>query len=286
MIPEIQTVEFQSNGRGKYSEVGTTGLDAWSGYIYEAYNADLYWPAVYTLYNRLRRSDPEITIIRHLYAAMAHEVQLQWEMPEEPTPQDERVNEYLETLLDDIEGGQRQFIGTLVNNVPFMGFGWWEAVPGLRKAGWRGGDGWESEYDDGLVGFRKMAWRDHSSFESWDMSEETGKVMGLVQYDPPNDRITIPLDRSIHVKFGDIDNPEGLSPLEAVWRLERYKYGLEVVQGIGYEHAAGHLKIKAMEELDATAKATIQQASRAIMTAQEGNYFTEIEGKFSGELME
>ena len=167
-----------------------------------------------------------------------------------------------------------------------MGFGWWEAVPGLRSSTWRGGDGWVSEYDDGLVGFRRLAWRDHSSFESWKIDDDTGKLSGFVQHDPPNERVTIPLDQSVHIKFGDLDNPEGLSPLEAVWRLERIKYGLEVVQGIGYEHSAGHVKFTAMEELDATAKATIRQAARAILTAQEGNYITELDGKFTADIMD
>ena len=282
----IKVHEFQSNGRVAYQEQGTIGLDAWTGYIQEAYNAKLYWPDVYDIYNRLRRSDPEMTIIRHLYSAMAYDVSFEWELPEDATPADEQVNEYLVTLLDDIQGGQRQFIGTLVSQVPFMGWGWWEAVPGLRQSGWRNPDEWESEHDDGLVGFRKLAWRDHSSFYRWEMPDETGQLTGMVQLDPPNETITIPLDRSIHVTFGDSDNPEGLSPLEAVWRLERIKYGLEIVQGIGYEHAAGHVKFKVFEELDAAAKATVRNAARAILTAQEGNYFTEIDGRYEGDIMD
>ena len=281
------TSELQSNGsRPNFQETGTSGLDAWSGYIYEAYNADLYWPDVYTLYNRLRRSDPEITIIRHLYSAMAHDVTFEWELPEDATPADEQLNEFLNSLLNDIQGGQRRFIDAIVSYVPFMGWGWWEAVPGVRQDGWRNDDEWESNYNDGLIGFRKLAWRDHSSFNRWIMDDATGVMSGMEQQDYPNAPVVIPLDRSIHLTFGDRDNPEGLTPLEAVWRLERIKYGLEVVQGIGYEHAAGHFKIKAFEELDASAKAIIRQAARAVLTAQEGNYFTEIDGKFEGDIMD
>jgi hypothetical protein len=190
------------------------------------------------------------------------------------------------SLLDDIEGGQRQFIGTLVNQVPFMGWGWWEVVPGLRRSGWRNDDDWESEHDDGLVGIRKLAWRDHSSFYGWEMDDYTGRLFGMKQLDAPNPLVTIPLDNSLHVVFGDSDNPEGLSPLEAVWRLERIKYGLEFIQGAGYEHAAGHVKFKLFEEPDATAKATIKAAARAILTAQEGNYFTEIDGKSEADIID
>lgn len=290
MIPQLtETLEFQSNGRRpQYAEVGTTGIDTWGGYIYEAYHADLYWPGVYEMYNRLRRSDPEIAIIRQLYSAMAHDVRFEWQLPDDATPADEALNEWLNTLLDDIEGGQRQFIGTLVSHVPFMGWGWWEAVPGLRDPAWRppAGDEWESQYADGLIGFRRMAFRDHSSFEKWDIDDSTGRLAGMVQRDHPNPPVMIPLDKSIHLTFGDSDNPEGLSPLEAVWRLERVKYGLEVVQGIGYEHAAGHVKFTSFEELDAVAKATIRQAARAMLSAQEGNYITEIDGKFTADVID
>lgn len=59
--------------------------------------------------------------------------------------------------------------------------------------------------------------------------------------------IILPLDNSLHITFGDANNPEVLSPLEAVWRLERLKYGYEVVMGIGSEHSAGRLKIQKIE---------------------------------------
>ena len=286
--------EFQNeaqpsvNGRGHYEELGSIGLESWSGYIQEAYHAKLYWPAVYDDFNRMRRSDPEISIVRHFYSVLARDVSFKWELPEDASTADETINEFLNQVLNDLEGGQRNFISKLTGTVPFMGFGWWEVVPGIRQSAWRPpeGDDWKSKYDDGRIGIRRLAWRDHSSFEKWEMNDKAGQLIGMWQVDPPNERILIPVDRSLHITFGDTDNPEGLSPLEAIWRLERIKYGLEVVQGIGFEHAAGHVKFKVTEELDATAKSTIKQAARSILTAQEGNYFTEIEGKFSGEIMD
>ena len=55
-----------SNGRGsgKFAEIGSSGLEAWSGFIREAYHADLQWPKVQPLFSRIRRSDPELTIVR------------------------------------------------------------------------------------------------------------------------------------------------------------------------------------------------------------------------------
>jgi hypothetical protein len=76
------------------------------------------------------------------------------------------------------------------------------------------------------------------------------------------------------LRFGDTVNPEGLTPYEAVWRLERLKYGYEVVQGIGFEHSAGFLNVKKTEAgtISVSDRANAKKAARAVMTAQEGNY--------------
>jgi hypothetical protein len=65
--------------------------------------------------------------------------------------------------------------------------------------------------------------------------------------------------------------------------MERIKYGLEVVQGIGFEHAAGYLNVTAEKTLTDSDKANIKAAARAIMTAQEGNYAAWPQG-ITGEL--
>ncbi len=264
---------------GKWSEIGTLGLPSVSGYIQAAYHADLQWPGVYPLYNRLRRSDPEVSIIRQIFSAVTSRVRLEFRRPQTDIPEsddDKRALEFAQSALADMAGSPEDFLDTLVAQVPFMGWGWWEAVPGLRRQDWRppGDDDWRSQNDDGLVGFRRLAWRDHSSFVRWDLDEATGRLNGMVQNDPPNAEVTLPLSGAIHVTFGDADNPEGLTPLEAIWRLERIKYGLEIVQGIGYEHAAGYLSVKKMEKGDTTEsdKANIRNAARQILTAQEGNY--------------
>ncbi len=273
---------LQSNGRKitsnrkKWQEIGTPGLDIWSGFVNEAYHTDLYWPSVYPLFNRIRRSDPEISISRQMFVSFARQLSLSWvPATDEPNESDTKAVDFGNEALLDLDGGVADLLETIVSYVPFMGWGWWEVVPGLRRQGWRppgSEDPWRSKYDDGLVGIRRLAWRDHSSFSSWDIDETNGRLFGMNQRDEPNQEITIPLDQSVHLKFGDTVNPEGLSPLEAVWRLERIKYGLEVVQGIGFEHAAGHAKFQAEKELTADDKVQIKKAARSLLTAQEGNY--------------
>lgn len=273
----------------KWLEIGTPGLDSSFGFLSEAYISKLEWPSVYPVYNRIRRSDPEITIIRQLFTALASQMSLNWELPwDNPTDDDLRAQEFANSVLEDVEGGIGSWLDTVVNYVPFMGWGWWEIVPGLRRDGWKvpgdPDDPWRSQYDDGLLGVRRLAWRDHSSFSRWKIDDYSGRLMGMIQRDPPNDEVEIPLNRSVHIRFGDPVNPEGLAPLEAIYRLERLKYGLEVVQGIGFEHSAGYLDVESQkDQLTASDKSKVKAAARAILSAQEGNFALWPKG-FSGSL--
>ncbi len=260
----------------RFVEAGSEGIKENYGFITEAYNAQLYYPTVQPLYSRLRRSMPEIVMIRNAFTTWARNVKPQVELPDEPTDDDKKYQDFIESDFENMDKGFTGFIDTLVNQVPFMGWGWWEAVPGIRDENWRapGDDDWKSEQDDGLIGIRRLAWRDSSTFGGWEMTKQSKRLIGFKQQDFPNKEILLPLDKSLHITFGDPNNPEGLTPLEAVWRLERMKYGYEVILGIGSEHAAGHLKVTKTADgiLTPEDKDDIAIAARNLLSAQEGNY--------------
>lgn len=288
-VAMADTVTVGQRAARPFDEIGTIGLEMWSGFVQQAYETELYWPGAYRIYNRIRRSDPEIGgIVRPAFSMLARGVRLEWEAPDKPSGDDRRATEYGNSLLEDMEGGADLLIETIASYVPFMGWGWWEVVGGLRDPRWRPPDAedeWRSSYDDGLPAVRRLAWRDHGSFERWDADDRTGRVRGMVQHDYPNPPVTLPRSRSLHLTFGDPVNPEGLSPLEAVYRLERLKYGLEVIQGIGFQHAAGYAKFQAAAGLSAEDKANIRDAARAIMTPQQGNYIR-LPGHVSAEIVD
>lgn len=253
-----------------YRELGAAGLARDNSFIYEAYNTALEWPAVYPLYSRLRRSDPEISVARISFETFSRQASPEWELPIDPTDEEKACQAWLYSVSDEIEGGISEWLSTAVSQVPFMGWGIWELNAGLRRAGWER-DGWASGMDDGTVGIRSLAWRDQSSFNGWDLDNK-GRVKGFNQRDTVGGDIYIPATKFAHLRFGDTTNPEGLTPLEAVYRLERIKYGLEVIMGIGFEHTAGHVSVNVEERLDDDAAAAIKAGAKAIMSAQEGNY--------------
>lgn len=262
-----------SKGSVQFQPVGTSGLEAFYGQIHKADQADLHWPGVYPLFNRIYRRDPQVAQWRSLVIPLASSVNFRWDFKHDnPSPADRRVLDFLNTVDDDYN--LSAFVSALSTYTPMFGFALWEPVPGIRRRDWRAPDGedWRSDYNDGYVTIREFAWRDHSSMFAWDMDEKTGKILGWVQEDYPNPRITIPIQNLMHITFGDPTSPEGLSPLEALWRLERFLYNLELVMGIGYEHSAGHIRFKSSQDLSAEDKANIREAARAVMSAVEGNY--------------
>lgn len=265
-------------------EEGTSGLKQQGGFVYEAYNSALYYPNAYPIYNKIRRSMPEMVTIRQAFTAWARNVTPAVDLPDKPTDDDKRYQDFIQQDFENIDGGFTAFMDTLINHVPFFGFGWWDVAPAVRDPNWTPPpytdaqgrtwqDDWRSEYDDGLIGLRRIGWRDLSTFVGWEFDGRK-KAIGMKQQDFPNPPVLLDKRHSLHMTFGDPNNPEGLTPLEAIWRLERIKYGLEMIMGIGFEHASGHLKVTKTEKgtLSTSDKAVAKNAARAILTAQEGNY--------------
>lgn len=270
------TPQEETQVRIVFNEAGTSGLKEQQGFVYEAYHTHLYWPNVHTTYHRLRTSMPEIVAIRQAFTAWARRVSPIVELPDTPSDDDKKFQDFLLSDFENMEGGFGRLIDDMVNHVPFNGWGWWEALPGRRLEDWKppdADDTWRSEENDGLIGMRRLAWRDASTFDGWDFTPKR-KLRGMTQHDYPNPPVTLPLDKSLHITYGGGNTPEGNTPMQAVWRLERIKYGLEVIQGIGFEHSAGYLDVRKIEkgDLSAEAKGLVKEAARAILTAQEGNY--------------
>jgi hypothetical protein len=286
--------DIKSNGNGQHAtelaekpaevrivinqaeEIGTTGLKAYGGFVSEAYNSSLFWPGVAPLYSRIRTSMPEIVMVTRAFTAWGRNISPIVELPENPSDDDKRYQDFIFSDFENMEGGFGELIETMVSRVPFDGWFWWDAVPALRAEGWippDPEDTWRSQEDDGLIGLRRLSPRDPNSFQRWEFNTKK-RMTGMWQQDFPAPAVLLPLSHGLHMTFGDPNNPEGNSPLQAVWRLERIKYGLEVIQGIGFEHAAGHLSVSRTSEgtISDDDRANIKQAARSILTAQEGNY--------------
>lgn len=261
----------------RFVEAGNEGIKEWGGFITEAYNAQLFWPSVQPLYSKIMRSMPEIVMTRDFYTSWARNITPIVELPDKPTDDDKAYQDFQESDFDNMEGGFGKFMETAVNKIPFYGFGLWDAQLGIRDPNWKVPvkyDDWQSEADDGLIGLRRLAWRDNSSFYGWEMLEPSKKVIGMKQQVWPNPVETLYFENSLHLTYMDSNNPEGYTPLEAVWRVYTMQYGYQVVHGIGSERGAGYLSIQKTTEGDLSGKdeTMIAETAKNLMSGQEGNY--------------
>lgn len=264
----------------EFEEPGSSGLKGWGGWIQEAYRTELQWPGVESEYSRLWRSDAELTIQRVIHGSWAASLSPRFELPvasdvgedAQPTDDDQRALDFANQCLEDIEGGITQWLVSAITKVPYYGWGLWVAPPGVRNETWTppDNDPWRSKYNDNLIGYRRLSFRRYSSFYSWEF-DDNERLRGMRQLGMSGGIASIPLDKSLHITFGDNDNPEGLALLESMWRLAKLKQGFEVVFGIGSEHTAGHLSVTVDSEQSFDVE-NIKKAARAMMTAQEGNY--------------
>ncbi len=265
-------------------ETGTSGLKQWGGFITEAYNAALFYPAVVPLFARIRTSTPEIVMTAALYRAWSRHVGVRIDLPEDASDADQKYQDFILSVFDDVEGGFGKLAETMVNRTPFDGWGLWEAPLAIRDPDWvppafvdyagaTWPDDWRSEYDDGLIGIRRFAYRDTSTFFGW-IFNGAKKAIGMKQQDFPNRQIILDFENCLHLTFGGGENPEGNSPLQAAYRRERIKYGYEVIFGIGIEHTAGHLKVQKTETgtLSVEDRRNVEEAAKNLQSAQEGNY--------------
>ncbi len=266
------TADFAASN-GRLTEIGNPGLEIYAGQVAQADHPDLYWPEVWPLYNQLLRRGVVVSQWRELTTAMIPGNTLYWESPlENPTDADLRFVDFLHTVWDDIPGGSQKLMETWANYI-LAGWVWFENVPARRDGKKANGADWVSVHDDGLVGLRDVAFRHHGSFHKWAF-DDNQHLEGFVQRDDSSSKweVMIPLDRSTHILLGDRTNPEGMSPLEAIWRPNSMYHNFGIIAGIGAERSAGYAKFQSDQALDAADKAAIQAAARALMAAQEGNY--------------
>ncbi len=267
---------------GKYEEIGEgVGAGAFYGYIEKTTLPVLRWPGAHTTYDPIWRTNPETVVTRNMSASLVGNMPLTWELPLEvnnkelppPTKDDEAALDFCYSVGDAIEGDIRTWLADCVFKAPFYGFGLWEMVPGLRKKSWAppDEDPWRSNEDDGLTGFRRLGFRDYSTFYRWDLTDK-GYVKGVEQLGNTGKRTMIPAKQLLHIRYGDMANPEGIAILEAVYRPEYMKRQLEVVFGHGSEKSAGVLNVEADEKLSPSDVSHIRNVARAVLSAQEGNF--------------
>jgi len=237
-------------------EFGTTGLlrTRGVGFVYEEWLAQLSVNKQRKIFRQMRDND---AVLGALFFALETILRTTDWYVEEAKGNSKAVGyaRFFEECMDDMSHTWEDFIAETVN---MFTFGFSLAEPVYKRRDGPTGES-VSRFDDGLIGWRKLAPRAQESIEYWEWDDEGG-LRGCVQLAPPNFRtIPIPIERLLLFRTTSIkNNPEGRSVLRNCFRPWLLKTRDEEVEGIGLERDLCGLPV-----LYASAEAIAQMGGRA-----------------------
>ena len=156
--------------------------------------------------------------------------------PAEPevSPEALKEAEFLESCMHDMEQSWGDFISDAITCLPY-GFSLHETVYKVRKGRNGSSPRFQSNHDDGRVGWRCIDMRAQNTIDRWEFDGSTSTVKGAWQKNP-NDfsEVFLPMDKCVLFRTRSAKgNPEGRSILRTAYRSWYMKKRLEEVEAIG-----------------------------------------------------
>lgn len=223
-------------------ELGATGLEQYSGYIYEEFLTELTGERKIEVYKEMRDNDPVIGAI--LFAIEKLIRQVDWKVKPYSTDQEDlKKADFLESCMKDMDMTWEELISEVLSMLVF-GWSFFEIVYKRRLGQERKNKGKRSRFKDGLIGWEKFSIRSQDTLYKW-VFDDNGKVKAMKQIPPPRfDIRTIPIDKALLFRTtSQKNNPEGRSILRNSYRPWYFKKNIEAIEGIGIERDLAGLPV-------------------------------------------
>jgi len=234
-------------------EAGYNGLRVLGGEILEECSHELRWPQAMQTFKRMEK-DGAIAPALAYVEMMISRVDWSVKIPEGYEDQLKEKAIYMRQVMNDMEHDFKSFIKQAVSFNRY-GFAPVEKVLRLRYRD-KG-----SQYNDGLVGIKKLVLRSQDTIDSWKFTNKgrdlaglyqcvnipTNRAMGdsvdFVNYDPGNFKF-IPRKKFMLFRNNSIkDNPEGQSPLVGCWSAWKYKTAYQESEAISVAQDSNGFKV-------------------------------------------
>jgi hypothetical protein len=200
----------KSPEKNPFIAIGSTGLKQSGGYIDEEWHPKLRGTYAPKVYREMADNSSAIGAIRYIIRALVRQVE--WRV--DSASDDKQAVDaavFVESCLLDMSHTFEDFISEVLS---FLEYGWsyFEVVYKLRKGETKDSKT-RSKYEDGKIGWRKLALRPQETLDKWDFDSEDGGLKGMHQYDSySGKKAFIPIERSILFRTETFKgNPEGRS---------------------------------------------------------------------------
>lgn len=224
-----------------FGELGTTGLERYSGVVQEEYLRELQGNKWLKKIAEMS-TDPIIGAILLAVEMLLRQVEYNVE-PADDSAQAQELAEFVEQCIADMSTGWEDTLSEILTMLPY-GWAYLEVVY-KRRQGDSKDPAKRSKYTDGRVGWRKWGIRSQDTLDRWEFGEDGGLV-GLWQRDinggkPP---VLIPVEKALLFRTTSRKgNPEGRSLLRTAYRPYYFKHHIENIEGIGIERDLAGLPI-------------------------------------------
>ena len=222
--------------------LGRSGLDARGGIVNEEWLRQLRGVKAVRAYQEMRDNDPVIGAI--LYSIKALVRQTEWSIqPTGETPEHVAAAEFVEECRKDMSHTWHDLLAEVLSMLPF-GWSYFETVYKYRR-GPDAEDGSErSNYNDGKIGWRKIALRAQETLYKWEFDED-GSPTGMWQQPPPDYKQRfIPIEKALLFRTETHkNNPEGRSMLRNAYRSWYFLKKIQEIESIGVERDLAGLPI-------------------------------------------
>lgn len=263
-MTEIMEVE-KARPRSEFSELGNTGLNYNGGYIDEEFLQSLQGTTGIRTYKEMRDNDPIIGAV--MMAILNLVRQAEWNVePFDDSASSESDAQFVRECMEDMHLSWSELIADVMSMIVF-GWSYFELVYKARNGNkvdsFKG-----SKFNDGKIGWGKIAIRSQDSLDRWDMADN-GEILGMWQSAYPN--LTprrIPMSKALLFRTSVWkDNPQGRSILRNAYRTWFFKKRMEEVEGIGIERDLNGIPIAYVppELLSASATPAQKQTLQAIV---------------------
>jgi hypothetical protein len=240
--------------------IGDTGLKQTGGYVYEEFLRELRGERGAKAFREMADNDPTIGAV--LFAITSLLRQCEWRVQAvDETPDGEAGKSFVEEVINDMTAPFSSVIGEACTMFTY-GYAPMEII-WKRRGGMQTNDPTrQSAYNDNRIGLRAISLRSQTSLVRWEIDEEDGRTLGMVQQPQNGGMVTIPAEKMLFFRTTDErNNPEGRSILRNAYRAWYFKKRIEEIEGIGIERDLAGLPVGFIpgEYFDVSADASQKQ---------------------------
>jgi len=193
-----------------FKTLGFSGLKQFGGIIDEEFHLKLRGDFGQKIYREMSDNSSTIGAIQYLFEALVRQVDWRVE-PSEPSKEARDQAEFVEGCITDMSHTFEDFITEVLS---MFKYGWalFEEVYKVRRGPDARDAAQRSAFDDGKIGWRKLALRAQDTLDRWEFDEDGG-LRGMHQQHPSSAKSAfVPIEKSLLFRTTTTKgNPQGRS---------------------------------------------------------------------------